>query len=80
MCSSVQESVAIIDQIDITEMRVVIRFAAVVVEVDQILASRSARLDVGVSVRADHERRDIVVVEAIVTAIACKLPNVPQTA
>jgi hypothetical protein len=69
---SVMGRIAVIDQIDATEVPVVVGCALVVVGVDGVSASRSTRLDVGVSIRADHKRRDIVVVEAIVATIACK--------
>jgi hypothetical protein len=64
---AVAKSVAIIDQVDVTEIPVVVGVAVL----QGVLASGGARLHVGVSVRADDEGAGVVQVEAIVAALAC---------
>ena len=71
MVGSVPQRVAIVDEVHIAEVPVVVGVAIMVSVKGRVLASRSTRLHVGISIGADDEGIVVVEVEAIVTTPAC---------
>ena len=66
--SAVTNTRAVVDEVDVTEITVVIVSSVTELVVSGITGAWSARLFVGVTVGADDERVVILVVETVVTA------------
>jgi len=65
---AVGDARSVVDEVDVTEVTVVVVTAAVVVVVGRVTGPWSARLLVGVAIGADDERPVVLVVEPIVAA------------
>jgi len=63
---------AVVDQVDVTEVAVVVAVSVRVATVGRVARARRARLHVRVAVGADHERVVISVVEPVVAAFTCR--------
>ena len=75
MVRSVPQCVAIIDEVHVAEVSVVVGVAIMVGVEGRVLASRSTRLHVGISIGADDKGIIVVEVEAIISTAACNVSS-----
>ena len=66
----VLQSIPIIDQIHIAEILVSIGGSVLILVTRRVLASRSAGLNVSITIRADYNGRLVIVIETIVATFA----------